>query len=220
MSNTDTATVTDAPEDYDEHTPPDDSDAVSAAVDADTGPEGGAAAAHDSSSDAESRSGRSRFSWKGLLVFGVLPVVVIALVGIAGYLKFQDGSLRDADTARQQSVQAATEGTIAMLSYSPDNVDATLKTAEDRLTGPFRDSYTSLVNDVVIPGAKQQKISATATVPAAASISATRNHAVVVVYVNQATIIGADAPTDTASVVEVTLDKVGDRWLISGFEPR
>ena len=47
-----------------------------------------------------------------------------------------------------------------------------LHAARDLLTGDFRDSYTSLTNDVVIPGAKQKQISAVATVPAAASVSA------------------------------------------------
>jgi Mce-associated membrane protein len=37
--------------------------------------------------------------------------------------------------------------------------------------------------------------------------------------VNQTVIIGQDAPTNTASSVRVTLDKVGGRWLISQFDP-
>jgi Mce-associated membrane protein len=56
-------------------------------------------------------------------------------------------------------------------------------------------------------------------VPAAASVSATQNHAVVLVFVNQTVIVGNDVPSSTASSVKVTLDKQGDRWLISGFDP-
>jgi Mce-associated membrane protein len=76
-----------------------------------------------------------------------------------------------------------------------------------------------LIHDVVIPGAKQQHISAVATVPLASSVSATTTHAVALLYVDQTTTIGAGAPTATASSVRVTLEKVGDRWLISAFEP-
>ncbi len=107
-----------------------------------------------------------------------------------------------------------------MLSYSPDTAQTTLTAARDRLTGSFRDSYTSLTNDVVIPGSKEKKISATATVPAAASVSASEDHAVVLVYVDQSVIVGDGAPSATASAVQVTLDKVGNRWLISGFDPK
>ncbi len=50
-------------------------------------------------------------------------------------------------------------------------------------------------------------------------MSATESEAVVLVFVNQTVIVGQDAPTDTASSVRVTLEKVGDRWLISKFDP-
>jgi Mce-associated membrane protein len=72
---------------------------------------------------------------------------------------------------------------------------------------------------VVIPGAKQKQISAVASVPAAASVSANPREAVVLVFVNQTVTVGGDAPTDTASSVRITLEKVGDRWLISKFDP-
>jgi Mce-associated membrane protein len=116
-------------------------------------------------------------------------------------------------------MQAAKDSTIALLSYQPDKVRAQLNDARNLLTGDFQQSYTSLINDVVIPGAEQKQISAVATVPAAASVSAEPNHAVVLVFVNQTVVVGADAPTDTASSVRVTLDKRGDKWLISEFQP-
>ena len=58
-----------------------------------------------------------------------------------------------------------------------------------------------------------------ATVPGAASVSASADHAVVLLFVNQTLIIGQDAPTNTASNVRVTLDKIEGRWLIAQFEP-
>jgi Mce-associated membrane protein len=164
-------------------------------------------------------SGLGRFSWKRILAFGVLPGLALIVALGAGYLKWQDTSSRDAGTASTQSMQTAAESTIAMLSYRPDTVEKDLTAARDRLTGQFKDAYTGLTNDVVMPGAKQKHISAVATVPAAASVSATENHAVVLVFVNQTIIIGNDPPTDTASTVRVTLDKVHGRWLISQFDP-
>jgi Mce-associated membrane protein len=155
-----------------------------------------------------------------ILTYAVLPLLVMCVAAGAGYLKYQADSVRDAQAAAMSSVQAATDGTIALLSYNPGTAQATLTAARDRLTGPFRDSYTSLTNDVVIPGAKEKKISATATVPAASSVVASENHAVVLVFVDQSVVVGNDAPSATASAVQVTLDKAGDRWLISGFDPK
>jgi Mce-associated membrane protein len=137
----------------------------------------------------------------------------------AGFLKWQHSSVRDAEVVRMESVQAAKTSTVAMLSYKPDTVEQQLGAARDLLAGEFRDSYSSLTNDVVIPGAKEKQISATATVPAAASVSAEPNHAVVLVFVNQTVVMGDGAPTDTASTVRVGLDKIDGRWLISKFDP-
>jgi Mce-associated membrane protein len=154
-----------------------------------------------------------------ILAYGVLPTAALLLAGTAGYLKWVDGTARDAEVASVQSVHAAVDSTVAMLSYKPDTVEQNLSAARDRMTGAFRDSYTSLTHDVVIPGAKQRQISAVATVPAAASVTATATHAVVLVFVNQTTVVGNDPPSDTASTVKVTLEMLGDRWLISQFDP-
>ena len=116
-------------------------------------------------------------------------------------------------------MRAATDSTIALLSYRPETVEKDLEAAKSRLTGTFLDAYTSLTHDVVIPGAKQKQISAVATVPAAASSSATPTHAVVLLFVDQSVTVGQSAPTNTASSVRVTLDKVDGRWLISQFDP-
>ena len=153
--------------------------------------------------------------WTGV----ALGVAAMLLAVAAGYFKWRDDSVRLAQAAATESVRAASDGTVAMLSYRPETVDTGLKSAADRLTGSFRGEYTKLVDTVVAPGAKQKHISAVATVPDAASVSATENHAVVLVFVNQTTTIGTDAPTGSTSTVRVTLDKVHDRWLISQFDP-
>lgn len=167
----------------------------------------------------ESSAVRRGISWSRVLAFGVLPALALVLAVAAGFFKWQDSSVRDAAAARSESVQAAKDSTTALLSYKPDTVEQQLGAARDLLTGDFRDSYTSLTHDVVIPGAKQQQISAVARVPAAASVSASPSRAVVLVFVNQSVVVGNDAPTDTASTVKVTLDKVGGHWLVSGFDP-
>jgi Mce-associated membrane protein len=175
--------------------------------------------ADETSESAEPEKPKRSIQWARVFAFGVLPAVALLLAMGAGYLKWMDNSVRNSETARIASMQAAKDSTIALLSYKPDTVEQQLGAARDLLTGDFRDSYTSLTHDVVIPGAKQKQISAVATVPAVASVSAKPNQAVVLVFVNQTVIVGKDAPTDTASSVRVTLDKVGDRWLIAKFDP-
>jgi Mce-associated membrane protein len=169
--------------------------------------------------DDEPKTAKRRIQWSKAIAYGLLPGLVFLLASAAGYLKWQDGTAREAQAARVGSVQAATDSTVALLSYRPDTVETDLDAAKSRLTGTFLDAYTKLTHDLVIPGAKQKQISAVATVPAAASTSATATHAVVLLFVNQSVIVGRDAPTNTASSVRVTLDKVDGRWLISQFDP-
>ena len=160
-----------------------------------------------------------RFRWTRAIAYGLLPTLALLLAPAAGYLKWQDASAHDSQVAGADAVRAATDGTIALLSYKPETVEKDLDAARTRMTGTFLNAYTSLTHDVVIPGAKQKQVSAVATVPAAASMRATADHAVVLLCVNQAVVVGQDASTTTASSVRVSLDKIGGRWLISQFDP-
>lgn len=169
------------------------------------------------SDDGGVRRGATR--WRRVVAYIVLPGLALTLATGASYGKWRDSAVRDSQLAATESVRAASDSTIAMLSYRPDTVEKDLGTARDRMSGPFKDTYTSLIHDVVIPGSRQKQISATATVPAAASVSASGNHAVVLVFVDQTINVGSDPPTSTSSRVRVTLDKENGRWLISQFDP-
>jgi Mce-associated membrane protein len=172
---------------------------------------------------------KRNISWPRVLAYGVLPGLALLLALFAGFSRWEYvssgyGALPPAASEQDpspavESMNAAKDSTIKMLSYEPDTVDQQLNSARDLLTGGFRDSYTSLINDVVIPGAKQKQISAVASVPAIATVSAEPKHAVVLLFVNQTVVVGKDPPSDTASSVRVTMEKIDDRWLISEFEP-
>lgn len=175
--------------------------------------------AEDEAQQGKPAKAKLRISWPRVLAYGVLPGLALLLAAAGGFLKWQDSSARAAQLARIESVAAAKDSTITLLSYKSDTVERDLEAAKSRLTGTFKDSYSQLINDVVIPGAKRGHISTTASVPAAASVSATANHAVTLLFVNQTAVVDKDPPNDTVSSVRVTLDKVGGRWLISGFDP-
>lgn len=160
-----------------------------------------------------------RISWSRVVAYGVLPGLALSLAGGTAYAKWIDSSAHASQLARIESVAAAKDSTILLLSYKSDTVEKDLDAAKSRLTGKFKDSYLQLINDVVIPGAKKGHISTTAAVPGAASVSASPDHAVALLFVNQTATVDKEPPSDTASSVRVTLDKVAGRWLISGFDP-
>jgi Mce-associated membrane protein len=193
---------------------PDDPEVASASCD-DTATE----VAAEKTPSATGRFKRLTINRSQALAFGLLPIMALGLGSAAAFLKWQDWSTRSSAGAAIESISAAKGSTVAMLSYHPDSVEKDLEAARGRMTGAFKDSYSQLIHDVVIPGAKKQHISATATIAAASSVSATPSHAVTLLFVNQTATVGDDSPTETASAVLVTLDKNGGRWLISGFDP-
>jgi Mce-associated membrane protein len=157
-------------------------------------------------------------NWSRVLVYGLLPGLALLLAIAAGLLKWKDSSVRDIDLARSQSVMAARDSAVALLSFRFDTVDRDVAAARERLTGGFLDTYTQRTQQELIPNAKGRHVSAAAVVPGVASESATENHAVVLVFVNQTVKIGDSAPVDAASSVRMTLDRIGGRWLVSGFD--
>jgi len=162
---------------------------------------------------------RRAIRWLRVLAYGVFPGLAVLLAVAAGYLLWTDGSTDGVALARTESVRVASEDAVALLSYKAGSADKDLNAARDRLTGDFKDAYTDLIRRVVIPGATEKQISTVVKVSAAAPVSVTSSHAVVLLFANQTVTIGDGAPTDTQPVIRVTLDKVNGRWLISHFDP-
>ncbi|MDR3663395.1 MAG: hypothetical protein P4L86_23920 [Mycobacterium sp.] len=171
----------------------------------------------ESAAPQEQSRPRRRIPWARLTAFRVLPVLAVLLTGASVFLWFLTTKHSDA-ADRGKVVQVARDGAVALLSYQPDTVRQQLTDARKLLTTPFLDEYTTLTQSV-IPGAEQKHISAVTTVPAAAAVTVTENHAVVLVFVNQTVTVGGQAPTDTPTSVRVTLERLGGQWLISKFEP-
>lgn len=171
------------------------------------------------SAETETPRERRRIPWLRVLAYGVLPAIALLVALGAGYLRWVIGSTDELAQARTESVRAASEDAAVLLSYKPDTADKDLGAARERLTGEFKDAYGELIRQVVIPGAKEKHISSAAKVTAASSVSASANHAVALLFVNQTVTIGDGAPTDTQPVIKVTLDKVDGRWLVSRFDP-
>jgi Mce-associated membrane protein len=147
-------------------------------------------------------------------------LLAVALAAAAAWLFWDSGARRNAVRAGDEAAQAARDSIVAILSYQPATAQQSLEAAaNDRLTGRFLDDYAQLVKTVVVPEAVGKRITATATVPAAAVVSADAHHAVVLAYVDQTMAVGSAAPTQTNSAVRVTMDNLDGRWLISGFDP-
>ena len=118
------------------------------------------------------------------------------------------------------SQQAASDGTVALLSYSPDTLDKDFANAKTHLTGDFLNYYTQFTHDIVTPAAKQKAVKTSATVVRSAVSDLQPRFG-----------RGAGVPQpdhhqqgESRRLVhreqrEGGLTKVGNAWLISSFDP-
>lgn len=157
--------------------------------------------------------------WYRWTAYVLLPAAAVLLAIGAVVMKLLTVAHSSNSAARAESLRAAREATVAMLTYNAATVEQDLNNARSKLTAPFLDDYTKLINTQVIPSAKEKQTSAAAQVPALASVSAKGSHAVALVFVDQTIASDKEAATTTASSIRVTLDKIDGRWLVSGFDP-
>jgi Mce-associated membrane protein len=152
----------------------------------------------------------------------VLTALVVASVGLAAGLFFfqyrPDRQIDDA--AADQAVRAASDGAVALLSYSSDSLDRDVANATPHLTGDFLDYYNKFTSEVVAPAVRQKHLTQKAVVVRAAVSQLHPQSAVVLVYVDETTTSAEKKdPLKTPSIVRVTLSKVDGSWLISKLDP-
>ncbi|MGV0813373.1 twin-arginine translocation pathway signal [Mycolicibacterium boenickei] len=165
----------------------------------------------------------SRISWlRGHLSAAVLTMLVVLSLGALAFvgLRYALPERSTNDGAVQSALTAATEGTTAMLSYTPTTVANDIKTAKAHMTGEFLTYYEEFTGQFVEPAAKMQQVNNKATVVRAAVSEISSDKAKVLVFINQeSTSKDKPQPKTTTSSVLVTLSKVDDKWLISSFDP-
>ncbi len=167
-------------------------------------------------------AGRARILLHGSVFPTLLMLLVTTAAALAaGLYYFQYRTDRATDlAAAKTAISAATDGTVAILSYSPDTLDHDFSSAKSHLTGDFLSYYNEFTQQIVAPAAKQKSVKATAVVPRAAVSELRPDSAVILVFVNLSTAsVDKPQPTFSESSVVVTLAKVNGAWLISKFEP-
>jgi len=151
----------------------------------------------------------------------VATLLVATAVGVAAGLYFvlYRPDQRVGDAAAHRAIQAASDGAVAVLSYSPDNLDRDIAKAKSYLTGDFLAYYTKF-SEQIAAMALQKHVTETAKVVRAALSELQPDSAVVLVFINQiATSKEKPEPQTNASIAQVTLAKVKGSWLISKLDP-
>ncbi len=166
--------------------------------------------------------GRSMRALRGQITAIVLVVVLLASAGVAAWVYFKQyrPDQETGDAAATVALDAAKNGTVALLSYAPESLDKDFAAAKSHLTGDFLSYYTQFTQQIVTPAAKQKAVKTSAAVVRAAVSDMHPDSAVVLVFINQNT-TSKENPDGAfaASAVKVGMKKINDTWLISSFDP-
>jgi len=154
-----------------------------------------------------------------LIVIGLLLVAAGAVTAGLYFGQYRHDQQTN-DTTAKSAITAASDGTVAILSYAPDKLESDLAAAKSHLTGEFLTYYSKFTDQIVAPAAKTKAVTTQATVKRAVIAELHPDSARVLVFLDQTTTSkDAPEPVQTASSVMVSLSKVHGTWLISAFDP-
>ena len=156
----------------------------------------------------------------------VVPVILILLLLISGgaavwlyFTQYLPDKQTDASVA-SAVINSASDGTVALLSYSPDSLDKDFAAAKSHLSGDFLSYYNQFTEQIVAPAAKQKSLKTNARVLGAAVSELHPDSAVVLILVDQSTTSKDNPdPAMSSSSVLVCLTRVNGNWLITKFDP-
>ena len=155
--------------------------------------------------------------WRPIL----LAVLLVGATGFAaGYfsLVYRQDMQTDDDVARQV-VRAASEGTVALLSYSPATLDRDFTNAKSRVAESYLPYYQRFADQIVGPSAQRGQVTTTVNVVKAAVSDLHPGSAVVLVLVRQKTASKDNPqPVVTSNSLRVGLTKINGSWLIEKFD--
>jgi Mce-associated membrane protein len=162
------------------------------------------------------RAGRAR--WRVFLIVGLTAAAVGLAAGVY-YFQYRPDRQIDA-TVAATAKKAAEDGTVAVLSYSPQSLTDDIANAKSHLTGDFLNYYTRFTDQIFAAAAQQQQVSTTARVERAAVADLHPDSAVVLLFVDkESSSKDQPAPATKPTTVRATMKKVNGSWLIAQFDP-
>ena len=160
--------------------------------------------------------------WRRWLIAVVGSVLVAAFVGLSaagGWLYWNRVETRGADDARAVLPRLAAKEIPQVFAYDYQTVERSLTAAYPFLTPEYRQEFQKSVNAQIIPEARKREVVVQANVVGVGVMSAKRESASVMVYMNRTVTDKSRQPLYDGSRLRVDFKKIGDKWLIAFITP-
>jgi Mce-associated membrane protein len=159
---------------------------------------------------------------QGRLLVQVLAALVVLLALLTGYLGYtvvQTRGPAPVEGSRKAALDAGRAAARLVFSYDYRHLDKDFSAGRATTTGKFRAEYDKTTKRLVEDVAPRYKAVVVADVSEASVVSASGSRAVLLVFVNQQSSSSlAASPKITQSRLEMTMQRVGGRWLVADIK--
>lgn len=149
----------------------------------------------------------------------LLAVVFVGLAGVGGWLYWNRVELRGEQAARAEVAPLAAKQIPQVFGYDYQTVERSLNDVYPLLTPAYRQEFQDRAVKDIIPQARDRQLVSQANVVGVGVLSAQRNSASVMVYMNRTLTDKSKQPIYDGSRLKVDYQKIDGKWLIQYITP-
>jgi Mce-associated membrane protein len=149
----------------------------------------------------------------------LLAMGFVALAGVGGWLYWNRVELRGEQATRDELTPLAAKQIPQVFGYDYQTVERSLNEVYPLLTPAYRHEFQDRANKDIIPQARERQLVSQANVVGVGVLSAQRNSASVMVYMNRTVTDKSKTPIYDGSRLRVDYQKIDGKWLIKYITP-
>jgi Mce-associated membrane protein len=149
----------------------------------------------------------------------LLAVAFVGLAGVGGWLYWNRVEQRGEQATRDELAPLAAKQIPQVFGYDYQTVERSLNEVYPLLTPDYRHEFEDRANKDIIPQARERQLVSQANVVGVGVLSAQRNSASVMVYMNRTVTDKSKTPIYDGSRLRVDYQKIDGKWLIKYITP-
>ena len=149
----------------------------------------------------------------------LLTIGFVALAGVGGGLYWNRVEMRGEQATRDELTPLAAKQIPQVFGYDYQTVERSLNEVYPLLTPDYRHEFEDRANKDIIPQARERQLVSQANVVGVGVLSAQRNSASLMVYMNRTVTDKSKTPIYDGSRLRVDYQKIDGKWLIKYITP-
>ncbi|MDT7732097.1 MAG: Mce-associated rane protein [Mycobacterium sp.] len=149
----------------------------------------------------------------------LLALGFVAFAGVSGWLYWNRVEMRGEQAARDELAPLAAKQIPQVFGYDYQTVERSLNEVYPLLTPDYRHEFEDRANKDIIPQARERQLVSQANVVGVGVLSAQRNSASLMVYMNRTLTDKSKTPIYDGSRLRVDYQKIDGKWLIKYITP-